>query len=97
MRRFRGAGRLTLIGLKWSVRPPGRRRIAASAGVATSPDHAGDARHLLDCADQVLYCAKGSGRDQTQVLDAQAVAHNETKGSRSDHLVKRLGGASLGG
>jgi diguanylate cyclase (GGDEF)-like protein len=39
--------------------------VSASAGVATYPDHARDADELFERADQALYTAKRSGRDQT--------------------------------
>ena len=45
--------------------PGGPVSVTASAGVATFPLHASDARSLLAAADEALYAAKGDGRDRT--------------------------------
>ena len=39
---------------------------AASIGVATCPDDAGDAQALLRCADEAMYRAKAAGRNQVR-------------------------------
>ena len=44
---------------------PGEVPITASAGVATFPDHARDAEHLVRITDDALYSAKRSGRDRS--------------------------------
>lgn len=38
--------------------------LTASFGLATFPDHAGDARSLLEAADQAMYAAKHAGRNR---------------------------------
>jgi diguanylate cyclase (GGDEF)-like protein len=48
-------------------------RVTASFGVASIPEHAGEADALLRCADRALYAAKEGGRDQVRVFgDAEA-------------------------
>lgn len=43
------------------------RDITASLGVATIPDHAGDADQLVRNADRALYVAKTNGRNATEI------------------------------
>jgi diguanylate cyclase (GGDEF)-like protein len=40
-----------------------------SQGIAAFPEHAANARRLVDLADHMLYGAKRGGRDQVQVFD----------------------------
>ena len=42
------------------------RRVTASFGVASIPQHAGDAETLVRAADRALYVAKKTGRDQVR-------------------------------
>jgi diguanylate cyclase (GGDEF)-like protein len=42
------------------------RRVTASFGVASIPQHAGDAETLVRAADRALYAAKKAGRDQVR-------------------------------
>ncbi len=49
------------------------RRISASIGIATIPDHAGDAEHLERSADRALYTAKRSGRDRVEIASSDTV------------------------
>ena len=44
-------------------------RLSISVGVAGLPEHAADREGLIDRADQALYGAKRSGRNQVQVFD----------------------------
>jgi len=41
-----------------------------SVGVATFPDHAGDAGGLVKVADDALYAAKRAGKNQVAVAGA---------------------------
>jgi len=41
--------------------------ITASMGIATIPDHAGDAEHLERSADRALYTATRNGRDRIEI------------------------------
>jgi diguanylate cyclase (GGDEF)-like protein len=41
-----------------------------SQGIATFPDHVGDADRLVDLADATLYQAKNNGRDQVQMAES---------------------------
>ncbi len=54
------------------------RRISASVGVATIPDHAGDAEHLERSADRALYTAKRNGRDRVEIASTEAVPSRPT-------------------
>ena len=47
--------------------PQVSRTIAASLGVATLPDDAGDADTLIRQADRALYAAKAAGRDRVEL------------------------------
>jgi diguanylate cyclase (GGDEF)-like protein len=49
-----------------------RLGVTASFGVACLPDHAGDARHLVELADAALYRAKHQGRNQVQSAEASS-------------------------
>ena len=54
----------------FSSRPPGPRvprRVALSVGIASRPPHASSVAELLRAADEALYRAKRSGRDQVVV------------------------------
>ena len=42
-------------------------RMTVSAGVATFPDHAGDAEDLIRAADEAMYRAKGAGKNRVMV------------------------------
>ena len=42
-------------------------RLAASFGVATYPDHAGDAKSLIAAADQALFVVKATGKNDVSV------------------------------
>lgn len=51
----------------------GGPRLTASMGIASYPEHAGDAESLLRFADDALYAAKDAGRDRVAVSDAIAL------------------------
>jgi diguanylate cyclase (GGDEF)-like protein len=53
--------------------------ITASIGIATIPDHAGDAEHLERSADRALYTAKRKGRDRIEI------AISGSSGDRAEH------------
>jgi diguanylate cyclase (GGDEF)-like protein len=46
------------------------REITASLGIATIPEHAGDADQLMRSADRALYLAKTNGRNRTELAVA---------------------------
>jgi len=48
-------------------------QVAFSAGLAASPDHARDMDSLISSADEALYNAKNSGRNQVTVSNSKAV------------------------
>ncbi|HEY1777602.1 MAG TPA: GGDEF domain-containing protein [Solirubrobacteraceae bacterium] len=56
-----------------AIRLPRLEQITASAGIATLPDHAGDALTLFRAADRALYTAKSNGRDQTHTPDEESL------------------------
>ena len=69
--------------------------VTVSIGVATMPDHAGQARGLLDAADQALYSAKKSGRNRVQAagtVNGQPLIHavGQPKESRTEEQKKSL-------
>ncbi len=49
------------------------RLISASIGIATIPDHAGDAENLERCADRALYTAKRNGRDHVESATTETI------------------------
>jgi diguanylate cyclase (GGDEF)-like protein len=50
------------------------RRVTASFGVASIPQHAGDGESLVRAADRALYAAKKAGRDQVCTAEDSALA-----------------------
>ncbi|MFX4481914.1 diguanylate cyclase, partial [Acinetobacter baumannii] len=57
------------------VEIPDVGRISASIGVATFPQHADDPDILLKRADEALYVAKQSGRNQVKTSTASTGLH----------------------
>jgi diguanylate cyclase (GGDEF)-like protein len=53
------------------VAMPGIGQITVSAGVAVGPLHASSPRELMACADMALLDAKGAGKDQIRVFQAE--------------------------
>ncbi|HEY9711834.1 MAG TPA: sensor domain-containing diguanylate cyclase, partial [Chroococcales cyanobacterium] len=50
---------------------PGLGKITASIGAAAFPKHAGTMEELVERADQALYVAKNSGRDQVRLYEEE--------------------------
>ena len=48
-----------------------RVRVSASMGVSLCPDHATTTEGLLRCADEAMYLAKSSGRDNWRIFEGQ--------------------------
>jgi diguanylate cyclase (GGDEF)-like protein len=57
---------------------PGIGQVTVSAGVAVGPLHASSPRELMACADVALLKAKGPGKDQVHVFEAEAQPGPET-------------------
>jgi diguanylate cyclase (GGDEF)-like protein len=63
-----------------AISVPGvERRLTASLGLASIPQHAADADQLARAADRALYLAKTNGRNRTEVATANA-------GNESDQI-----------
>ncbi|MEM1413992.1 MAG: GGDEF domain-containing protein, partial [Myxococcota bacterium] len=50
----------------------GKLQVTCSLGVATFPDHAGDAAELFEITDRALYAAKHGGRNQVVAMPSRA-------------------------
>lgn len=69
--------------------PEGPLRVTISAGVATFPDHAGDAQGLTKLADQAMYAAKDLGRNK--VCSAADLQRDQERARRSGQSNTRVG------
>jgi diguanylate cyclase (GGDEF)-like protein len=66
------------------------RMITASIGIATIPDHAGDAEHLERCADRALYTAKRNGRNRVEIATTEASLDRTVDGSTVNGLAETV-------
>jgi diguanylate cyclase (GGDEF)-like protein len=48
--------------------PDERVHVTVSVGIASMPDHAGDAEHLVQAADKALYLAKSHGKNRVETV-----------------------------
>ena len=62
--------------------------VTASVGVACYPDDGHEAAELLGCADEALYLAKASGKDQLAIFDP-ARSQRSLERTRRLHFLRR--------